>query len=79
MILVGTCEAKMGMHIFTYPDEIRTLICTTDLIESFNRCLRKVTKNHPIFPSEEVLSKGFFLGIRRLQKKNGLPGCVVGV
>lgn len=54
---------------WTYPDEIRTLIYTTNPIESFNRCLRKVTKNRPTFPSEDALSKSLFLGIRRLQKK----------
>ena len=37
-----------------YPDEIRTLIYTTNPIESFNRCLKKVTKNRPTFPLEEA-------------------------
>jgi transposase-like protein len=54
---------------WNYPAEIRRLIYTTNPIESFNRCLRKVTKNKPTFPSEDALMKSLFLGIRRLEKK----------
>jgi transposase-like protein len=54
---------------WTYPNEIRRLIYTTNPIESFNRCIRKVTKNKPTFPSEDALMKSIFLGIRRLEKK----------
>jgi transposase-like protein len=52
-----------------YPMEIRRLIYTTNPIESFNRCLRKVTKNKPTFPSEDALMKSLYLWIRRLEKK----------
>jgi transposase-like protein len=54
---------------WSYPTEIRRLIYTTNPIESFNRCLRKVTKNKPTFPSEDALVKSLFLGIRNLEKK----------
>lgn len=54
---------------WSYPAEIRRLIYTTNPIESFNRCLRKVTKNKPTFPSEDALVKSLFLGIRNLEKK----------
>jgi transposase-like protein len=54
---------------WNYPTEIRRLIYTTNPIESFNRCLRKVTKNKPTFPSEDALMKSLYLGIRRLEKK----------
>ena len=54
---------------WSYPDEIRRLIYTTNPIESFNRCLRKVTKNRPSFPDEDSLIKSLFLGILRLQRK----------
>ena len=40
-----------------YPDEIRRLIYTTNPIESFNRGLRKVTKNRPSFSDEDALIK----------------------
>lgn len=52
---------------WTYPDEIRRLIYTTNPI--FNRGLRKVTKNRPSFPDENSLLKSLFLGIQRIQKK----------
>ncbi|MCR4555923.1 MAG: hypothetical protein K5766_03870 [Alphaproteobacteria bacterium] len=45
------------------------MICITNLIKSFNRCLRKVTKNRPSFPDEDALIKSLFLGIQRLQRK----------
>jgi transposase-like protein len=54
---------------WSYPPEIRRLIYTTNPIESFNRCLRKVTKNKPTFPSEDALLKSLFLGIRNLERK----------
>jgi transposase-like protein len=52
-----------------YPLEIRKLIYTTNPIESFNRYIRKVTKNRAIFPSEDALIKSVYLGICRLEKK----------
>jgi len=54
---------------WSYPNEIRKLIYTTNPIESFNRNMRKVTKNKPSFPSEDALSKSLFLGIKNLEKK----------
>jgi transposase-like protein len=54
---------------WSYPNEIRRLIYTTNPIESFNRNMRKVTKNKPTFPTEDALIKSLYLGIRRLEKK----------
>ncbi len=34
---------------------------TTNAIESVNMCLRKVTKNHRIFPSDEAALKVIYL------------------
>jgi transposase-like protein len=63
---------------WSYPNEIRRLIYTTNPIESFNRCSRKVTKNKPTFPSEDALMKSLYLGIRRLEK-NGRQKSMIGV
>ena len=52
-----------------YPEEIRKLIYTTNPIESFNRCIRKYTKNKPSFPSEDSLMKSLFLGVKNIEKK----------
>lgn len=43
--------AELSMF-FKYPQDIRTLIYTTNSIEDFNRQLKKVTKNKTIFPND---------------------------
>lgn len=46
---------------FKYPPEIRKLIYTTNMIESYNRQLRKVTKGKAVFPDDESLLKMLYL------------------
>ena len=46
---------------FDYPSEIRKVIYTTNAIESVNMGLRKLTKNRGSFPSDEALTKLFYL------------------
>ncbi len=46
---------------FKYPPEIRKLIYTTNMIESYHRQLRKVTKGKSIFPNDESLQKMLYL------------------
>lgn len=46
---------------FKYPPEIRKLIYTTDMIESYHRQLRKVTKGKAVFPTDEALLKMLYL------------------
>lgn len=48
---------------FQYPEEIRTLIYTTNSIEGFNRQLRKVTKNKAVFPDDFSLVKSLYLAM----------------
>ena len=54
---------------FKYPAEIRKLIYTTNPIESFNRGLRKVSKNKGVFPNEDAVVKLFYLAIKQMEKK----------
>lgn len=54
---------------FKYPQEIRTLIYTTNAIESYNRSLRKVTKYKSIFPSDESLHKCLYLATVDISEK----------
>ena len=54
---------------FKYPQEIRTLIYTTNAIEGFNRQLRKVTKNKGIFPTDDSLIKMLYLAMMDITKK----------
>ena len=42
---------------FKYPQEVRRLIYTTNVIEGFNRQLRKVTKSKSVFPTDDSLLK----------------------
>lgn len=46
---------------FKYPPEIRKIIYTTNMIESYHRQLRKVTKGKSVFPSDEALLKMLYL------------------
>jgi len=54
---------------FKYPQEVRTLIYTTNAIEGFNRQLRKVTKNKGVFPTDESLLKMLYLAMMDITKK----------
>jgi len=54
---------------FAYPKEIRTLIYTTNPIESLNRQLKKVTKNRGVFPNDMALMKLAYLAINNISKK----------
>jgi putative transposase len=49
-----------------YPPEIRTVIYTTNAIESLNYQLRKITKNRGHFPNDDALLKLLYLGIRNI-------------
>lgn len=58
---------------FDYPPEIRKVIYTTNAIESMNMSLRKVTKNRGSFPTDDALTKLFYLAIRNIAKKWTMP------
>jgi transposase-like protein len=49
------------MAYLKYPEEIRRIIYTTNIIEGFNRQLRKVTKTKGVFLSEMALLKQLYL------------------
>ena len=55
----------------TYPGAIRKIMYTTNMIESVNRCIRKITKNRTIFPHDEAVFKLVYLALRNLEK-NGV-------
>jgi transposase-like protein len=48
---------------FKYPQDIRTLLYTTNSIENFNRYLRKVIKNKAIFPNDFSLVKSIYIAM----------------
>ena len=54
---------------FKYPQEVRTLIYTTNAIEGFNRQLRKVTKSKSVFPTDDSLLKMLYLAMMDITRK----------
>ena len=54
---------------FKYPPEIRKIIYTTNMIESYHRQLHKVTKGKTIFPNDESLQKMLYLATMDVLRK----------
>jgi putative transposase len=52
-----------------YPEEIRKLIYTTNIIESFNASLRKYTRNKKVFPHDDAALKSIYLAAIQIRKK----------
>ena len=59
--------------LFAEPSDIRKVIYTTNATPSVNMTLRKVTRNHRIFPSDEAVYKVLYLAIRNIAKKWTMP------
>jgi putative transposase len=59
--------------MFSYPSEIRRAVYTTNTIESLNMTLRKVSKNRPLFPSDEAVFKLLYLALRNISKRWTMP------
>lgn len=51
------------------PAEIRRLIYTTNIIESFNSSLRKYTKNKKVFPNDDAAVKSIYLAAMQIREK----------
>jgi transposase-like protein len=58
---------------FQYTAPIRKMIYTTNIIEGFNRQLRKVTKNRGVFPTDDSLFKLLYLATIDAEKKWSMP------
>ena len=54
---------------FKYPQEIRTLIYTTNPIESLNRGLKKISKTRSVFPNEDAIFKLLYLAVNDISKR----------
>jgi putative transposase len=57
------------IRFFQFPPEIRTIIYTTNAIESLNLRLRKALRTHAAFVSEEDVLKVMYLASRSLARK----------
>ena len=58
---------------FKYPQEIRKVIYTTNIIESVHRQFRKLTKTKGAFPNENSLLKLLYMGIQNASVKWTMP------
>lgn len=64
MIAVWRTSWEQFTPMLAFPPSIRRVLYTTNLIESLNYQLRKITRNRRHFPSDEALVKLLYLGIR---------------
>ena len=68
--IVNLCRAHRAEFVpfLAFPPEVRRVVYTTDLIESMNPRLRKVTRNRGQFPSEQAALKVLYLAVRNLNE-----------
>jgi putative transposase len=57
---------ELVIPFFDFAPEVRRVIYTTNMIESINAELRKVTRNRGHFPSDEALIKVLYLGCKEM-------------
>lgn len=58
---------------FKYPQEIRTIVYTTNAVENLHRQFRKVTKTRSAFPHDGALRKLLYLAYRAIAQKWTMP------
>jgi transposase-like protein len=56
-------------NYFKYPEDIRRIIYTTNIIESVHKQFRTLTKTKGAFPNDNSLLKLLYAGIRNNEKK----------
>ena len=59
-------EAAWEVIPFSFPPEVRKVIYTTNMIESINYQLRKVSKTRGRFPTDDALIKVLYLACREM-------------
>ena len=57
------------VFLFSFPEEIRTAVYTTNAVESLNSSLRKVIKTRAAFPTEDAAVKLLYLALKNVTKK----------
>lgn len=58
---------------FGYPPDIRKVIYTTNAIESLNSVIRHAIKKRKVFPTDDSVKKGVWLGIQAASQKWTMP------
>ncbi|MDQ3885680.1 MAG: transposase [Actinomycetota bacterium] len=54
-----------------YPPELRRIVYTTNMVESVNFQLRKITKNRGHFPDSDAAMKLLYLELRNISSQRG--------
>ena len=57
--------------LYDFPEQIRKMMYTTNIIESFNSQLRKVTKSKRVFTTDQALMKLLYLVQQKIFEKTG--------
>jgi transposase-like protein len=55
--------------LFKYSPVVRTVLYTTNAIESLNSQYRRINRARSVFPSEDVLKKALYLASLKIEKK----------
>lgn len=69
---VGASWRRAWTHVipfFAFPPEVRTVIYTTNALESVNARLRKIIKTRGHFPNDEAATKLIWLALRNITAK----------
>ena len=59
--------------IFKFSAEVRTVIYTTNAIDSLNATYRKLNRQRSVFPSDQALLKALYLSTFEATKKWTMP------
>jgi putative transposase len=59
--------------LFSYPEDIRKAIYTTNAIESLNSVIRKAIKKRKLFPTDDSAKKVIYLAIQDASKRWTMP------
>jgi transposase-like protein len=59
--------------LFSYPEDIRRAIYTTNAIESLNSVVRKAVKKRKLFPTDDSAMKVIYLAVQAASKKWTMP------
>ena len=71
---IGFAVQRTGAtSLFSYPEDIRKAIYTTNAIESLNSVIRKAVKKRKLFPADDSAMKVIYLAIREASKKWTMP------
>ena len=58
---------------FAFPQPIRKIIYTTNIIENINRVIRKYTKTKTMLPNDQAVEKVVYLALMQISKKWTMP------